>query len=334
MTSPDMDLPTSPYFRLEQLGEGVYFAVATPGTGALGNAGIVNLGDETLVFDTLMTAQAARDLRAAAERLTGRAPRYVVNSHYHGDHTMGNVAFDDATIIATTATAPLISTENGSLLRMLRENGQEFDAQQRAEAAAATDAAVRRDIEEQSDDYRALMREANETRVRPPDITFQSRLTIHGSRRQAQLMSWGGGHTPSDAVLYLPTERILFAGDLIFYRSHASLNFGDPAEWLRILGEMDRLEVDTLAPGHGAVTTRAAIAEQRAYIEALLAIALQAAQAGKTAEAAAATPIPQAYTGFGFPSGFAENMRVLLNYQTDRMNATGKAEAATGERTI
>jgi hypothetical protein len=89
---------------------------------------------------------------------------------------------------------------------------------------------------------------------------------------------------------------------------------------------MERLEVDTLAPGHGAVTSRVAIAEQRAYIEALLALALQAAQAGKTADEAATTPIPEVYNGFGFPSGFAENMRVLLAYQRDRMNPTGKAE--------
>lgn len=335
MTAPHpTDLPVSRYFRLERLGEGVYFAVATPGTGAMGNAGIMDLGDDTLIFDTMLTSQAARDLRAAAERLTGRAPRYVVNSHYHGDHTMGNATFDDATIIATAATAPLIAQNGGSLLRMLRERGAELDAEARAEAAAATDPAVRRDIEQQNDDFLALAREAGETQVRTADITFDSRLSIHGARREARLITWGGGHTPSDAVLYLPTERVLFAGDLIFYRCHASLHTGDPAEWLRILGEMERLEFDTLAPGHGAITSRVAIAEQRAYLDTTLALALQAVEAGKTADEAAATPMPEAYRDYGFASGFAQNMRALFTYQTDRMSATGKAEANTGERTI
>ncbi|HET9110689.1 MAG TPA: MBL fold metallo-hydrolase, partial [Ktedonobacterales bacterium] len=325
MTAPHTtDLPISRYFRLERLGKGVYFAVATPGTGAMGNAGIVDLGGDTLIFDTMLTAQAARDLRAAAQRLTGRAPRYVVNSHFHGDHTMGNAALDHATIIATTATAPLIAQENGSLLRTLRERGAELDAEARAEAAAATDPAVRRDIEQQSDDFLALAGEASETQVRAPNITFDSRLTIHGARRHAQLMTWGGGHTVSDAVLYLPTERILFAGDLIFYRCHASINSGDPAEWLRILGEMERLEIDTLAPGHGDVTSRVAIAEQRGYLDALLALALQAVEAGKTADEAAAAPVPEAYRDFGFASGFAQTMRALFDYQSARVNATGK----------
>lgn len=326
MSAPNHDLSVSPYFRLERLGDGIYFAVAIAGTGAMGNAGIVDLGDETLIFDTLLTAQAARDLRAAAERLTGRAPRYVVNSHFHGDHTGGNTVFPEATIIATTPTAPLISAENEKMLRLLRERGMELDAESRAEAAATTDPAVRRDIEEQSDDFLALVREAPEARVRPPDVTFESRLTIHGSRREARLISWGGGHTPSDAVLYLPTERVLFAGDLIFYRCHASLNTGDPGEWLRILGEMEGLEVDILAPGHGAVTSRGAIAEQRAYLESLLALALQAVVAGRTVDDAAAAPIPPAYSGYGFASGFAANMRALFEYQRAKMNPTGNVE--------
>lgn len=330
MAADDTSLPTSRYFQIERLGDGVYLAVATPGSGSLGNAGIVDLGAETLIFDTMLAPQAARDLRAAAERLTGRSPRYVVNSHFHGDHTIGNAVFDDATIISTTATAPLIERENGSLLRTMREQGAEMDAQSRAEAAAATDPAVRLDIEQQSDDYLALIHEAQSTLVRAPDVTFESRLTIHGATRQAQLITWGGGHTPSDAVLYLPVERILFAGDLIFYRCHAFINYGDAQEWLRILGEMERLDFDILAPGHGTVAARPAIEEQRAYSDKLLALALQAVEAGKTADDAAATPMPAAYREYGFASGFAHLMRALFDYQRARMSASDKVVTSEG----
>lgn len=319
--SEGANLPTSRYFRLERLGEGVYLAVATPGAGALGNAGILDLGGATLVFDTMMTLGAARDLRAAAQALTGRAPRYVVNSHFHLDHTMGNMVFDDATIIATERTAPLITEHTDPLLAALRERGEELDAQARAEAAAAPDPATRRDMEEQSSDYRALMREAGEARVRLPDLRFVSELRLVGQARDARLISWGGGHTPSDTVLYLPAERILFSGDLIFHRCHPSINYGDAGEWLRILGEMERMEIETLAPGHGEVATRAAIGEQRAYLETLLALALQAVEAGKSADEAAQTAIPALYRKWGFPSGFSQNMRVLYAYQRARIGA-------------
>ncbi|HEY7850914.1 MAG TPA: MBL fold metallo-hydrolase [Ktedonobacterales bacterium] len=325
MSEPEASLPTSPYFRLERLGEGIFHAIATPGSGSLGNAGIIDLGAETLIFDTMLTAAAARDLRAAAERLTGRAPRYVVNSHFHADHTIGNIAFDDATIIATTPTAERFANENDQFLRELREQGAELDAQARAEAAAVSDSAVRRDMEEQNDDFAALMREAHTTRSRRADITFESQLTIHGAHRAVRLISWGGGHTASDAVLYLPTERILFTGDLIFHRCHASISDSDPTEWLRILGEMERLDIATLAPGHGAVASRTAITEQRAYLEAMLALALQAVEAGKVEEEAVAASIPLAYRDYGFASGFAHTLRALMKYQRARLETSGTA---------
>src|SRR5690348_9930601 len=83
-------LPTSPYFHLERLAEGVWAAIVARGTGAWGNTGIVALGEKTLVFDTFLTPAAARDLRAAAEALSGQPVAYVVNSHYHMDHIHGN----------------------------------------------------------------------------------------------------------------------------------------------------------------------------------------------------------------------------------------------------
>src|SRR5690242_20443520 len=101
MTRETAQLPTSKYFRLEHVAEGVYAAITVPGTGAWGNAGIVDLGDATLVVDTFLTPAAARDLRSAAEALTGHRVAYVVNTHYHMDHIHGNQVFTDALVIVT-----------------------------------------------------------------------------------------------------------------------------------------------------------------------------------------------------------------------------------------
>jgi Metallo-beta-lactamase superfamily len=76
----------SKYFHLHQLEEGIYAAVVIGGTGAQGNAGIVDLGDRTLVFDTFLVPPAAEDLRDAAHSLTGRPVDWVINSHEHFDH--------------------------------------------------------------------------------------------------------------------------------------------------------------------------------------------------------------------------------------------------------
>jgi glyoxylase-like metal-dependent hydrolase (beta-lactamase superfamily II) len=93
MASTGRHLPTSKHFRLEQLLDGVYAAIGIPGSGSGSNAGIIDLGDRTLVFDTFLTPQAGDDLRAAAEHLTGRPVAAVINSHWHADHIHGNQAF-------------------------------------------------------------------------------------------------------------------------------------------------------------------------------------------------------------------------------------------------
>lgn len=104
-------LPTSPHFRLEELAQGVFAAIHTPGGGAMSNAGIIDLGDRTLIFDTCQSPEAATDLQRAAATLCGRPVDYVVNSHWHGDHVLGNQTFAAATIIATPTTRVLMATE-------------------------------------------------------------------------------------------------------------------------------------------------------------------------------------------------------------------------------
>src|SRR5689334_20894488 len=125
------DYSTAPasaeYFRIEQLAEGVYAAIVVPGTGAWGNAGIVDLGEKTLVFDSFATAAAAQALHSAAVELTGRAPAWVVNSHNHADHIMGNTAFPQATIVATAATRDLIGVRAPAFVEYARTHPEELD---------------------------------------------------------------------------------------------------------------------------------------------------------------------------------------------------------------
>lgn len=104
-------LPASPHFRLEELAQGVYAAIHTPGGDAIGNAGIIDLGDRTVIFDTCQSPLAAADLQRAAVTLCGRPVDYVVNSHWHSDHVLGNAVLADATIIATPTTRLLMATE-------------------------------------------------------------------------------------------------------------------------------------------------------------------------------------------------------------------------------
>lgn len=87
-----MTLPESSHYDWQPLQDGILAAVMKPDgdSHAESNSGIVDLGDQTLVFDSSNTPRAARDLLAASLAFTGREPTFVINSHWHDDHVRGN----------------------------------------------------------------------------------------------------------------------------------------------------------------------------------------------------------------------------------------------------
>src|SRR5579862_3839784 len=98
------------HFQLEQVADDAWAALATLEGGAVANAGIVRVGDTTIVFDTSMSADAALELRAAAERIGPVVA--AVSSHWHADHVNGNIAFADVDIVSTFRTRELIENRD------------------------------------------------------------------------------------------------------------------------------------------------------------------------------------------------------------------------------
>src|SRR5262245_20734092 len=102
---------TSAHFQLHQLADGVFAAIHREGGAAQSNAGIIDLGDRVLVFDTFISLAAAVALRETVPALSSRPVSALINSHYHNDHIWGNQAFpSDVPIISTIKTRELIAT--------------------------------------------------------------------------------------------------------------------------------------------------------------------------------------------------------------------------------
>lgn len=78
------------FFTVDAIADGVFAAIAKPGTGAMANAGIIDLGDQTLIFDTMYTPSAGKALSEAAVQIFQRPVSIVINSHFHMDHVGGN----------------------------------------------------------------------------------------------------------------------------------------------------------------------------------------------------------------------------------------------------
>jgi glyoxylase-like metal-dependent hydrolase (beta-lactamase superfamily II) len=258
------------HFPLEQVADGAWAAIADSDLAA-GNAGLVDLGGETLVFDTSWTPAAARELLAAA---TGPV-RWVVNSHWHGDHVRGNQVFEGATIVSTRATRELIATRDAERL-----------------------AGLRQELETTEDVPPEIVEAVAEIEPRLPDEVFDERRSFG----RAELVTYGGGHTSSDAFLHLADAGVLFAADLVLVRSHAWMGDGHPQAWLGILDRLAGLDFDVLVPGHGDVGGRSDLDDFRAYLTDILAAA---------EEHGAHAPIPERYRDWAFEDGWARNLAFL-----------------------
>ena len=237
---------------------GVWAAVAKPDRIAVGNAAIVDLGAQTLVVDTHVSPAAARELRAAAEELTGRPVSWVLNTHWHGDHVLGNGEFTGATIVSTTRTRELIATVGAERLEARKEAlDEELQAELERLDAAGDEEGVRL-LEEYA-------RELPSLAPRLPDETFDRDRDFGG----AQALTLGGGHTERDSVLLVPDASVLVAGDLVVVGMQPWAGHGDPAAWARILERLLELQWETVVPGHGPVSGREVIEPLRDYLLAL-----------------------------------------------------------------
>jgi cyclase len=239
---------------LVDAGDGVQAAIARPDRLAVGNAAIVDLGDETLVVDTHISFSAARELREAAEQATGRPAALVFNTHWHADHVLGNEQFAGSTIVSTGRTRELIATVGMQRLRARMDALEEELPAEIERLRAAGD----------EEGAELLEREAPELRTvthRLPDETFEEERDFG----RARALTYGGGHTESDAFLLVPDAGVLVAGDLVVVAMQPWSGHGDPRGWAEILDRLLELDWDTCVPGHGRVCGRDVLPPLRDY---------------------------------------------------------------------
>jgi cyclase len=266
------EVPTSRHFDLRTLADGVWAAVHRIGGCAVGNAGIVDLGDATLLFDAGLTPEVGAELAAAALALTGRPPTYVALSHFHNDHIRGVQALPAATAIASEATRALIDTLGREELASDLEHGA---AQLVATRSSLGDPdPVRSAFANYFVPYwEGIVASAPGVTLRLPGLTFAERLRLHGPRRSVELRTLGAGHTPDDAVLVLPDDGVVFCGDLLFVGCHPYLADGDPEGWRRGLDVLEGFDAERYVPGHGEVGGPDDVRGMAAHLDALQATA-------------------------------------------------------------
>jgi len=243
------DTPVAPDFTIKKVGEGVYAAITRDGGKSGSNAGFVVGEDGVAVIDTFIDVAPAQQLLAEIRKVTNLPVRFVVNTHYHLDHTGGNKVFADAgaVIMAQRNLRAWLRTEN------LKFFGQNIKPEQKARV-----------------DSLVL-----------PQVTYDDGVDLHlGSRLLT--VRFMKGHTGGDSVVFVPDANVVFTGDLMWRTHLPNLIDASTEAWMQTL---EKLQSDhrnsTFIPGRGDVATSTDVHDFHNYIATLRQDVAQAQQAGK-----------------------------------------------------
>lgn len=219
--------PTEVAMELVRLSEHCYYVqgqagAATENEGFISNAGVVITDDGVVVIDTLGTPSLGYQLRAKIRELTDKPVVKVIITHYHADHIYG--------------------------LQVFKDEGAEIIAPQGALVYLSDDAAESR-LQERRESLFPWVND--ETRLVTPDRVNkeQQRFRLGGVDFVVSFI--GSTHSSGDQILQVPTDGVLYSGDLIFQGRIPLVAGSHPQAWLKGLEALQTDGLKVLVPGHG-----------------------------------------------------------------------------------
>ncbi len=202
----------------EELGPGLYGYTAEGDP----NSGVVIGSSSVLVVDAQATPQMAEDVIARIRAITDKPIRHVVLSHYHAVRVLGASAYQGAEIIASDVTNRLI--EERGAADMASEIGR----------------------------FPRLFRgQASIPGLTHPSLVFHDRMTLKLGKRVVEIIHIGRSHTAGDTIVWLPEERVLFAGDTVEFGATPYCGDAHFTDWPATLDKIRALGAERLVPGRG-----------------------------------------------------------------------------------
>ena len=228
---------------------------------AMGNVTVIINEHDVVLVDAGGAPVAARRIIAGIRKLTSKPVSTVIDTHWHGDHTLGNQEYakvwPGVQIIARPETRAALLGDKigyvkdiaknvdsrrqqwGEVADELRKKGDPDDIK----VADFLDNYFKHDIDVTQREYRMV-------EITPPDLTFTGDITLYRGKREIRLLYLGKANTEGDIVVYLPQEKLVASGDMVAAPPFA---FKDALETDDTLEALDALDFDTLVPGHGPV---------------------------------------------------------------------------------
>ena len=316
------EIPVSLNFTLVKMADGVYACIHKMGGKAICNAGIIDIGEGTIIFDTFLSPDVAREIPVLVKKLNLSPIKYVVNSHWHNDHIRGNQVFpQEVDIISTKKTAELIKINEPKEIAAEKNYAPKQLAYQDSllnnYKGDYADRAYQTILMWQGY-YKALVESNGILETRIPNVFVDKEKIIKGTKRNINLICYGRGHTESDLILYLPQDKIVFTADLVFIGMHPHLADGYIEDWENYLTKMEGLDIEKLVPGHGNIGTAKDLQTMKEYLKMIEKQAQKIIDKGLSITAADSIEIPEPFTNWWFDNFITLNLRFMYK----KMNST------------
>lgn len=289
---------------LHDLGNGLYAYLQPDGTWGWSNAGLITAGETSLLIDTLFDLKLTGEMLDTMRRALPAAAHIdmVVNTHANGDHCYGNELVADARIIASRRTAEeMIEGIKPEQFVMLLEQAPALGEVGRY--------------------FQQCFGRFNFENITltPPRETFEGQMTLYVGDTMAHLIEVGPAHTQGDTLVYLPGERVVFTGDILFIGGHPIMWAGPTRNWLSALDRILTMDVETIVPGHGPITDKQGVTELKGYFEYIFDETRRRFEAGMPASEAAQDILLDNY------ATWTDGERIAVNVSTIYRELSGES---------
>jgi cyclase len=254
----------SPNFETVAIAKDVYALIAKPGIlGEWGSSNTVFIVNQNnvVVVDTQMFPSRAVEIISEIRKVTDKPVRYVINTHWHRDHTQGNQVFVDAfgpdvkIIQHELEREDQIKNQPAELTVRAPEDIARLEkliATNKDEKGVELDAANRMRIANLLATQKAYFSEVPNIRVTSGTLVFNNKLVLHEGNREIDVDYFGYAHTRGDIVVYLPMEKIVVTGDMV-QPGIPDTKRSYPLKWIGTLESLKALDWSINVPGHGKV---------------------------------------------------------------------------------
>jgi len=256
--------PVARNFRVEKLADGVYAVLRSdpPGMMCDGNSAFIVNEDGVVVIDA---PESSAEVVAAIRKVTRKPVRAVINTHWHDDHIIGNQVYRDAfpgvEFIAHAATRDYLPVQGVKAREGMLQGApqgvaylKDLLASGKGPDGSPITPEERKSMESDIRLVDHYLDVVPKTEIVLPTTVVRDSMTLRSGKREIRILHVGRGHTSGDLVVFLPRERVLFAGDLVVWP--IPLVGGDQshvADWSATLERVRSLEARTIVPGHGPV---------------------------------------------------------------------------------